>query len=191
MRRTNAGGGTLDRVGVTTDHGTTVRRERRPIRSGSSEHRAVLARHPTSSGQPSSLGDSAARVLPQIHPEAKHSTARGENVMKTIVTGTLIAAAWLLSGCASDSLARWNSLFVATAPPSRILKPYLLFDRHAGVAHPSDFTARRDWPSVEYGYTVRERILFTERTYDYQGRSRGGDGVRRRFTTYRTGLIVR
>lgn len=111
--------------------------------------------------------------------------------MRTIAIGVLVAATWLLPGCGSDSLTRWNSVSGRTAPQPRRLKPYLLFDRHAGISHASDFSTRRDWPSVEYGYRVRERIVFSENTYDYQGRSRGGDDVRRRFSTHRTGIIER
>ena len=130
-------------------------------------------------------------MLPEILTEANRFEVRRGNVMKTMTFGVLIAVALLFSGCASDSLIRWNSSFVATAPPSHALNPYLLFDRHVGKSHASDFTARRDWPSVDYGYTVRERILFSETTYDFQGRNRGGGDVRRRFSTHRTGLIDR
>lgn len=161
-------------------------------------HSAGLIRTPSRVGGPSvRLPHDRVQRGPSRHARCRNSRgrkrfeAREGNRMKTFATSALIAATWLLSGCSSDSLSRWNSLFHATPRPTQTLKPYLLFDRHAGTSHASDFAARREWPSVEYGYTVRERILFTESTYDYQGRSRGGGDVRRRFSTHRTGLIDR
>jgi len=105
--------------------------------------------------------------------------------MKLFAAATVIATASLLAGCSAS----WHSHRIASADPG--LNSHLLFDAYAGQAHAGEFTGRRDWPSTEYGYTLHERVRFSEQTYDYQGRNHQGGDIRRRFTTRRSGVIDR
>ena len=73
------------------------------------------------------------------------------------------------------------------------LSAVLLFDRHPSETFsPQDFTYREPWPSTKNGVSMGEfieyRELFIDRERDYPYFN---DNVYRRFTTRRTGQILR
>lgn len=99
------------------------------------------------------------------------------------LTLAVIIMALSLTGCAAPS---------APARPRLAMTPNLLFDQHPGSTYAHDVRRGRTWPSAAAGAMIRERIQFTDRVYDFQGRNLGRfQDYQRNFQSRRIGVIER
>jgi len=111
-------------------------------------------------------------------------TAEVDRMLRRLVFSVAAVAMMYAGGCASSR--------PTTTTRHTALKPYLLFDRYAGVTAAADARLQSDWPSSFAGYTLEERVEFTEWFQDRQGQNTRNDNeFYRRFTTLRTGVIQR
>jgi hypothetical protein len=131
-----------------------------------------------------------ARCCTDYRGEAEHCE---EEKMRTLCMALLVVP--MLAGCGHGAACLEREPFgepLVSAVPVRAASP-LLFDRHPGPWHASDFNYRSDWPSTPAFYSPGETILYSQRFVDYQGPRYGGnnDWTYRRAETVRFGMGFR
>lgn len=103
-------------------------------------------------------------------------------MQRFIILTVITAAMFTVMGCANT-------------PPAKqrlAMSSSLLFDRHPGLTSASDIAYRNQWPTAASGALIRERIQFTDRVFDFQGRNFGRrQNYQRNFQSRRTGVIER